>query len=160
MHRIIEDHLEDVLSGTLPAGHQVYVHLKECGDCREFTSAMQAQNDLFHAFRTTTEAEPQAGFYARVLERIELQRPISIWALFTESVFGRNLATASLAVAMAMALYMVTSEQQEAPSSFATHSAVEMDPLYPGAGFTNDVMGANASNSGAVLMSLVSYQGQ
>ncbi len=159
MHRIIEDHLEEVLSGTLPSGHQVYAHLKECGDCREITEAMQAQNDLFHAFRSTTEVEPHAGFYARVLERIEMQRPISIWALFTNTVIGRNLATASLAVAMVMGAYMVTSEQED-PRLFAAQSAVEMDPLYPGAGFTNEVMNANASNSGAVLMSLVSYQGR
>jgi predicted anti-sigma-YlaC factor YlaD len=159
MHRIIEDHLEDVLSGTLPAGHQVNVHLRECGDCRQITEAMQAQNDLFHAFRSTTEVEPHAGFYARVLERIEMQRPVSIWALFTNTMVGRNLATASLAVAMMMGMYMVSSEQ-EAPGQFVAQSAVEMDPLYPGAGFTSEVMGANASNSGAVLMSLVSYQGR
>jgi hypothetical protein len=159
MHRIIQDHLEEVLSGTLPAGHQVNVHLKDCGDCREVTEAMRAQNDLLHAFRSTTEVEPRAGFYARVLERIELQRPVSIWALFTNTMIGRNLATASLAFAMVMGVYMVSAEQ-EAPDVFAAQKAVEMDPLYPGAGFTSEVMGATASNSGAVLMSLVSYQGR
>jgi len=157
MHRIIEDHLEDVLSGTLPNGHQVFVHLKECGECREVTDAMRAQNELFHAFRTTSDAEPHAGFYARVLERIEMQRPVSIWALFTESVFGRRLATASLAVAMLMGLYVVSTDQQDR-GVFVAQSAIEMDPLYPAAGFTSEVMEANASDSGAVLMSLVSYQ--
>lgn len=159
MHRITQDHLEEVLSGTLPADHQVYAHLKECGDCREITEGMQAQNDLFHAFRSTTDVEPHAGFYARVLERIELQRPVSIWALFANTMIGRNLATASLAVAMLMGMFMVSSEQ-EAPASFVAQNAVEMDPLYPGAGFTSEVMDADASNSGAVLMSLVSYQGR
>jgi hypothetical protein len=133
------------------------VHLKECGDCREVTEGMQAQNDLFHAFRSTAEAEPHAGFYARVLERIEMQRPVSIWALFANTMIGRNLAAASLAVAMLMGLFMVSSEQ-EAPTTFVAQNAIEMDPLYPGAGFANDVMDADASNSGAVLMSLVSYQ--
>jgi hypothetical protein len=58
---------------------------------------------------------------------------------------------------MLMGMFMVSAEQ-EAPGVFVAQSAVEMDPLYPGAGFTSEVMGANASNSGAVLMSLVSYQ--
>jgi hypothetical protein len=156
MHRIIEDHLEDVLSGTLPAGHQVSVHLKDCGPCREETSAMRAHNELLRGFKSP-DVEPRAGFYARVLERIELQRPISIWALFTESLWGRRLATASLAAAMFLGAYLVSSEQVE-PNLFATRGAVEMDPLFPSAGFTNAVMTADASDSGAVLMSLVSYQ--
>jgi predicted anti-sigma-YlaC factor YlaD len=157
MHRIIEDHLEDVLSGALPAGHQVSVHLRECGECREETSAMREHSALLRAFKPQAELEPRAGFYARVLERIELQRPVSIWALFTESVFGRRLATASLAFAMVLGLYVVSSEREE-QEAFVAQTAVEMDPLYPGAGFTNTVMTADASDSGAVLMSLVSYQ--
>ena len=157
MHRIIEGHLEDVLSGALPAGHQVSVHLKECGECREETNAMRAQSEMLHAFKAPADFEPRAGFYARVLERIELSRPVSIWALFTDSVFGRRLAMASLAAAMFLGVYVVSSEQVE-PGVFVAKSAVEMDPLYPAAGFTNAVMTANASDSGAVLMSLVSYQ--
>ena len=156
MHRIIQDHLEDVLSGTVRAGHQVSVHLKECGECREETDAMRAQNELLHAWKVE-DAEPRPGFYARVLERIDMQRPVSIWALFTDSLIGRRLATASLAFAMLMGMYVVSSEQQAA-GVFVAQNAVEMDPLYPTAGFTNEVMGTNASNSGAVLMSLVSYQ--
>ncbi len=157
MHRLIQDHLEEVLSGTVPAGHQVSVHLKECGECREETAAMRAQNELLHAWKSLDDAEPRPGFYARVLERIEMQRPVSIWALFTDSLIGRRLATASLAFAMLMGMYLVSSEQVE-PNVFVAQSAVEMDPLYPTAGFTSEVMGADASNSGAVLMSLVSYQ--
>lgn len=158
MHRIIEDHLEDVLSGTLPAGHQASVHLKECGPCREETGLMRAHSELLHAFKTP-EVEPRAGFYARVLDRIELQRPVSIWALFTESLLGRRLATASLAAAMFLGVYIVSSEPAE-PGLFAARNAVErgaveMDPLFPDAGF---VMTPDASDSGSVLMSLVSYQ--
>lgn len=156
MHRIVEDHLEDVLSGALPAGHQVSAHLKECGPCREETQAMRAHGELLRGFQAP-EAEPRAGFYARVLERIELQRPVSIWALFTESMLGRRVAIASMAAAMFLGVFILSSEQVE-QSAFVAHNTVEMDPLFPGAGFTNAVMTANASDSGAVLMSLVSYQ--
>jgi hypothetical protein len=157
MHRIIQDHLEEVLASTLPAGHQVLVHLKDCGECREETAAMRAQNELLHAWKIVDESEPRPGFYARVLERIELQRPVSIWALFTDSLFGRRLAMASLAVALLMGVYVVSAEQDDA-DIVAQNAAVEMDPLYPSAGFAREVMSANASNSGAVFISLVSYQ--
>jgi hypothetical protein len=115
---------------------------------------MRAHNELLRGFRAP-EAEPRAGFYARVLERIELQRPVSIWALFTESLWGRRLAVASLAAAMFLSVYVVSSEQVE-QNVFAAQRAVEMDPLFPSAGFT--VMTTDASDSSAVLMNLVSYQ--
>jgi predicted anti-sigma-YlaC factor YlaD len=154
---LIREHLEDVLAGTLPANDRVSVHLKECEECRDEVDGMRTQNQVLRSFKAGADFEPRAGFYARVLERIELQRPISIWALFTDSVFGRRLATASLSMAMLMGLYMVSTEQQE-QSMFAAQSAVEMDPLYPSAGFAASVMDANASDNGAVLLSLVSYR--
>lgn len=156
MHRVVEDRLEEVLAGTLPAGDEAFAHLRACAECREETDGMRAQNALLRAFRVAEEAEPRPGFYARVLERIELQRPVSIWALFTDSVFGRHLATASLGLALLTGVYAVTAEP--AVEFTARNQAVEMDPLYPSAGFAREVMASNSGNSGAVFMSLVSYQ--
>lgn len=158
MHRVVEDRLEEVLAGKLPAGHEVFAHLKACAECREETDGMLAQNELLRAFRVSefTDAEPRPGFYARVLERIEAQRPVSIWALFTDSVFGRRLATASLGLALLTGVYAISSEQT--PEFTASNEQVEMDPLYPSAGFAQEVMASNSANSGAVFMSLVSYQ--
>jgi hypothetical protein len=155
MHRLIEDHLEDVLAGTLPAGHPAMTHLRACDECRDESGAMQAQSNLFQAFRFAETDEPRAGFYARVLECIETQRPVSIWALFTDSVLGRRLATASLALAMATGAVLFSMERIE-PAMVA---AVELDPLYPSTGgFANEVMAENAADNGAVFLSLASYR--
>ncbi|MEO8096320.1 MAG: hypothetical protein ABI811_01355 [Acidobacteriota bacterium] len=171
MHRLIQDHLEEVLSGAkIPDGHPLAIelegHLKACQECREETAAMRAQSAVLREWNAAKEeVEPRPGFYARVLERIEAQRPVSIWALFTDSLFGRRLAVASLAVAMFMGAYVVSSEQGPNEQLSANAGVVEMDPLYPSAGFTDEVMSASAfrggaSNNDAVFVSLVTYQGR
>jgi predicted anti-sigma-YlaC factor YlaD len=145
-----------VLDQSLPAGHPVAAHLAACTECREEVDAMLVQNELLRSWTLTgdvPEAEPRPGFYARVLEKIEAQRPVSIWALFTESLVGRRLATASLAMALVMGAFVVAGESGGTPQA-----AQQMDPLYPGT-FASEVMTANASGNGAVFASLVSYQG-
>lgn len=162
MHRLTQDHLEEVLAGKLSAGHQVTAHLKGCHECSDEVDAMRLQNALLHSWSVPAadEIEPAPGFYARVLERIEATRPISIWTLFGESFVGRHLITASLAMAVFTVGFAVVSEQS-APQAFLAQSvSVQMDPLYPSAGFASDAMGSADANNGAVLMSLVSYQGR
>ena len=160
MHRLTQDHLEEVLAGKLTAGHQVTAHLKTCHECRDEVDAMRLHNDLLQTWRmpAAVEIEPAPGFYARVLERIEATRPISIWTLFGESFVGRHLITASLAMAVLTVGFAVASEQAM-PQAFLTQSAsVQMDPLFPSAGFASDVVTSGDANNSAVLMSLVSYQ--
>lgn len=156
MHRLIQDHLEELLAETsLPLNHPASAHLRDCNECREVIEAMQAQNELLRAWSVASdsEVEPRPGFYARVLEQIGTQRPVSIWTLFTESLIGRRLATASVAAALALGLFVVGTEQGVTEEARATE---QLDPLYPAAGFT-DLMAAN-NTSGAVFMNLVSYK--
>jgi hypothetical protein len=159
MHRVTQDYLEELLDGVLPENHQVYAHLKQCIECTDEVEAMRLQNDMLRAWSFNAadvpegiDIEPRPGFYARVLDRIEAQRPTSIWTLFSESLFGRRLATASLAFALVMAASVFT---QETYSS--EQASVEMDPLYPSSGIAQAM---NAADNGSVLMSLVSYRGQ
>lgn len=163
MHRLTQDHLEEVLAGSLPAGHQVIAHLKGCPECSDEVDAMRLHNEMLRTWSLPAEAseiEPAPGFYARVLERIEAQRPISIWAMFAESFIGRQMLTASLAMAVVTVGFAVMAEQT-VPQEFAARAAsAEMDPLYPSAGFAKDVMAQSNADNGAVLMSLVSYQGR
>jgi hypothetical protein len=113
MHRVIQDHLEQVLnesSENSPAA----VHLAECVACREEVAAMRRQAAMFGVLRGGEES-PRPGFYARVMERIEAQRPIDIWQLFFDSAFGRRLAVASVALAVFFAVYLVSSERLDQP---------------------------------------------
>jgi predicted anti-sigma-YlaC factor YlaD len=74
MHREIRDHIEDVLTGSQPE------HLAGCEECRGEIQGMQEQTALLRKLRAPESfvAEPRAGFYARVMERIEAEGPISI----------------------------------------------------------------------------------
>jgi hypothetical protein len=156
MHRLIQDHLEEVLRETdgERVNHPVAAHLASCEECREEVAAMRLHASMLRALRApqsnsgtnflgnsplNDEIAPRPGFYARVMERIEAQRPIDIWQLFSESVFGRRIAVASMALAFLFSIYLVSSER------FTT---------LPSGG--QDV----PSDQAGVLVSLVTYQEQ
>jgi anti-sigma-K factor RskA len=107
MHREIQNHIEDVLAGSKPE------HLSQCEECRTEVRGMQEQTALIRELRAPEgfADEPRPGFYARVMERIEAEGPISIWNLFIESAFGRRIAVASLVLALLVGVYLVTSER-------------------------------------------------
>src|SRR5580698_7598976 len=113
MHREIYKHLEDVLSGTPP--DLAARHLKECAACREEVGAMRGQAILVRRLKPSSDLEPRAGFYARVLERIEAEGPVSIWNIFVESAFGKRIALASLALALLLGVYLVSIERSADP---------------------------------------------
>jgi predicted anti-sigma-YlaC factor YlaD len=110
MHRVIQEHLEEVLAEATPA--PAAAHLAECSECREEIAGMRQQASALRAFRLDEDAvAPRPGFYARVMERIEAQRPISIWQLFFDSAFGRRVAMASMGLALFFGVYLISSER-------------------------------------------------
>jgi len=110
MHGSIRDELENLLEGKADAS-EVKQHLASCGACATEVAAMQDQNNLFRSLQAGDEAEPRAGFYARVLQRIEEQTKDSIWAVFIYSPFGKRLALASLSAAVLLGSYVVAEEK-------------------------------------------------
>jgi hypothetical protein len=117
MHRLIQDHLEEVLAESNPNGSgPAAPHLAECAECRDEVSALRHHAAMLRLLRAPVSANddtlaPRPGFYARVMERIEAQRPIDIWQLFSDSAFGRRLAVASVALVLVFSLYLVSSER-------------------------------------------------
>jgi hypothetical protein len=154
MHRLIRDHLEQVLAE--PAIHKPEdAHIDACEECRGEIDAMREQASMLRELRC--EAEPRAGFYARVMERIELQSPVSIWNVFSESAFGRRLAVASMALALLLSVYLVASEplHSHAPGARGRIQILIGD----------DQPGLESSSAGlpdrdAVLVNLVTYREQ
>jgi hypothetical protein len=105
MHQPMQDGLEDYLSGKAAPERlrAFHAHLAECAECRGMVGAFEIHSRMMQALRPPEPGEagglqPGAGFYARVMERIENQQGFSIWSLFLEPVFGKRLALASLAV--------------------------------------------------------------
>jgi hypothetical protein len=109
------------------------------------------------------EVEPRPGFYARVMERIEAQTPGSVYELFFDSVFGRRLAMASLALALLLGVYVISSEQMASPQAAGSGSpqvtlvsdqALEMPQDFP------PMLVTGTPDQGAVLLNLVTYREQ
>jgi len=176
MHRIIRDHLEQVLAGPGSAPeHPAGKHLVECEECRDAVAVMRAQAAMLRQWRPPMEAaemEPRPGFYARVLERIESQTPASVFTLFFDSAFGRRIAMASLALALLLGVYVISSEQMADPQVAAVDSlpqvtlvsdqVSDMPQDFPGV--LNDYRQprpvTNAPDQDAVLVNLVTYREQ
>jgi predicted anti-sigma-YlaC factor YlaD len=160
MHEPVQAHLEDFLSrkGTVP--DSVADHLASCSKCRSEVNAMEAQIPMLRSLRSPDGAEPRAGLYARVIERIESQRPLSIWTAFLEPAFGPRLAIASAVLAIIMGIFLVSGEPTApapmpiAPDSVASAVAEREDaaPAFTGAA-ADDQQVRNA-----VFVSLATYR--
>jgi hypothetical protein len=116
---------------------------------------MREHSVLLRDFAVPAEMDPHPGFYARVWDRIEAQRPVSIWNLFTESMWGRRLAAASLSLALLMGAYMISTERGMQGSFATSEQLLSGDSL-----ITESLTVAANSNPNAVFMDLVSYQGR
>lgn len=104
MHQPIRDHLEDYLRGqATPEGFRA--HLESCEDCASEILGLKQQSQTLRSL-ANPEIEPRAGFYARVMERIESQRT-SVWSLFLERKLGLRIAVASAAMALLLGAYLV-----------------------------------------------------
>jgi hypothetical protein len=127
MHESIRDSLEEYLKG--PAGRiprEFHTHIDGCEDCASELRLLETQAEMLRSLRASREVEPRAGFYGRVMERIDEQRRGSIWAVFLEPTFGRRLAWTAAALVLGLGTYLVTVELAEpqiaqAPSSVATN---------------------------------------
>jgi hypothetical protein len=149
MHRQVRDKIEDILAG---GGVTDARHLHECAECRDTIEAMRDQQRLLRSLRPAEEAEPRAGFYARVIERIEAQGPASIWNLFFDSPAGRGLAMASMVLALSVGVYLVSSERGADPLQGAARR--EITAPDPGGMLTG------SPDRDAVLVNLVTYREQ
>ena len=104
MHELIRDRLEGILEGERDGA--VNAHLEACRECRETVSGMTGQAHMLSLLRAPEQVEPVAGFYGRVIERIEAQVRPSIWDILLEPAFGRRLVYASLTMVLLMGTYL------------------------------------------------------
>ena len=177
MHRIIRDHLEQVLAGPGSAPeHPAGKHLAECEECRDAVAGMRSQAAMLRQWRTprveAAEMEPRPGFYARVLERIEAQTPISVFTLFFDSLFARRIAMASLALALLLGVYVISSEQMADPQVASVDGVPQVMLVSDHvSGMPQDLPGVlndsgqpmlvtSAPDQDAVLVNLVTYREQ
>ena len=157
MHEPVKVSVEDYLAGSDTLPREFTAHLLACEACRQEVAELKAQAALLRLLKAPAEIDPRAGFYARVIERIEAQRQSSIWSIFLEPAFGRRLAVASAVLAMLMGVYLVSSEpgaQHVTPRELGAQTIVLSGEDEPG-----PVLGAGQEQDrGAVLVNLATYQ--
>ena len=111
MHEPIKDNLEEYLNGCREkVPQEFHAHLRACEGCASELKLLEMHSGMLRALRHGEELDPRAGFYGRVIERIEDQSRSSIWSVFLEPRFGRRLAVASAALILLLATYLVTTE--------------------------------------------------
>lgn len=117
MDRRIETHLEAYLQGSLdPRSRSDFeAALAESdAETRGMVRQIERHSRLLRgALRPAEEVEPAAGFYARVMDRIEAQRGNSIWSILLEPLFFRRLAYATAALLLLLTVTFATAGPDE-----------------------------------------------
>jgi predicted anti-sigma-YlaC factor YlaD len=115
MHGDIGDRLEELLTAdsSIVNDERLGSHLSSCPDCVRELQEMRVQARAVRALRVPEEVEPNPGFYARVLQRIEEERKDCIWAAFLSSSFSKRIAYASLTLAVVFGSYVVAHEERD-----------------------------------------------
>ncbi len=111
MHQPMMEGLEAYLSGQPNAEFEQ--HMAGCAECRQIAESIAEQTKLVRLLRSPIEladAELAPDFYSRVMERIDAQRPVSIWESFLEPLFARRLVYASLALLVILSGIFITAE--------------------------------------------------
>jgi len=114
MHQPIRDNLEEYLKGsTRRIPQEFHAHLDTCEDCADELRQFQGQAEMLRLLQPDGDLDPRAGFYARVMDRVEQEGRSSIWSALLQPNFGRRLAMASAVLVVLMGTYFVTSETSE-----------------------------------------------
>lgn len=114
MHDPIRENLEDHLRGSanrIP--QEFHAHLDGCEDCATELRLYELQSEIMRSLRPEGEIEPKAGFYARVMDRIESEGRSSIWSVLLQPAVGRRMAVASAALVVLLGTYFVATELNE-----------------------------------------------
>lgn len=117
MHEPVRSQLEEILQGRMAPGvrEAVRAHLAACAECAAEVRELQMFSGIVRSLRVADPPELSAGFYARVMQRVEAQGRPSFWSLLLDPVFGRRLvyATGAMFLLMASFLLATTGETPE-----------------------------------------------
>ena len=159
MHQTIRDNLEDYLKGCAQQVPQAFhAHLAACEECASELRLLETQANMLRSLRSVSDLGPSAGFYARVMERIEEQERGSMWSVFLQPRFGRRLAIASATLVVLLGTYLFTTEAGD-PSVVLAPPAVATGTVNVPAPETGNVQDSlqQQRQRDAVLVDLASF---
>ncbi|MCS7314899.1 MAG: hypothetical protein RMI94_05655 [Bryobacterales bacterium] len=149
MHELIRERLEELLSGAPQPESGLEQHLVTCTECRDELAAFRQQSALLKTLRCAEALSPAPGFYARVWERIQLQRSASVWNALLDPGFAWRLALGSLAALLLMGAFVAMNEKAP-PAPAVTAIVVDEQPQELGLDPERD--------RDAVLVTLATYR--
>jgi anti-sigma factor RsiW len=123
MHRIVEQELENYLSGRV--GRELASHLSSCEECRVEVAEMQTLSGLFGDLRAAEPVAVPLGFSNRVMLNVKERKSKTFWGIFAvDPGFTRKLALASLLCLAACGGYLATQPVDSVAPSDHTPEAV------------------------------------
>lgn len=133
MHGAIRNRLEDLLANEHVAdGTQITDHLASCNECRVELDAMTEQSKFLRLLRPPEPVEPAAGFYARVMQRIEESARISIWAALAYSRASSRIVYVTLTLALVLGGYVIASETRDGDLTTGPNLVAHVDATVTG----------------------------
>lgn len=153
MQQPFRERLEDYLSGMNERDrHEWEALLAADPAARREVDQMRRHAEMLRELRAPEEVDPAPGFYARVMDCIESQRPVSVWEVFLQPMFARRLAYISLALVLILGVWITSAEMQ--PEFFANAPEVILSerPVSPDLGIDQQ------RDRNVVLTNLASYQ--
>lgn len=156
MHDIVRDNLEEYLrlNGGSQGSAEVERHLSTCPECREAVGHMRATSEILAVLRAPEELEPNPGFYARVISRIEAERKPSVWSLLVDPVFGKRLVYAAMTLVVVLGTYLVSTENNNTDLNIASAPEVILSDRDAAPALTADTQ----RDRDAILVNLATYK--
>lgn len=162
--QFVENNLEAYLSGSLDAAGQAEFQralTASDAETRALIERMTRQSRLIQAALRPPSAQldPGAGFYARVMDRIESQRAVSpFWSALLEPLFFRRLVMASATLLLLLGFTLFTG----GPDDIAVAADADQAPHVIMAGEPEPLLVTTPASTGAgrdvVLGDLTTYQ--
>lgn len=163
MHQAVRDNLEEYLRGVggkfaRAVPPEMEAHLDSCRACAEELNELERHSLAVRSLRAPELREPRAGFYVRVMQRIDEARAAnSVWAAFLDPTFARGLVYATVALVLLFGTYLVSTEPRD-PALTPAPIAVQT-PVHDAVATADDDLdnGTTAQERDAVLVDLASY---
>lgn len=117
MHKPVRENLEEYLKGrggnfTRRIPSEMEAHLGSCAECTGELREFEEHAAALRSFRAPSGMEPRAGFYARVMQRIDEARAANcVWTAFLDPVFGKRIMYAAATLALLLGAYLVSTER-------------------------------------------------
>lgn len=150
MHDPVREGLESMLAGS--PDPSLLRHLDECTECRDAVQHLQSASSAIRALKPPADLEPAAGFYARVMDRIDAQRSTSIWNVFLEPFFAKRLVAASAVLTIILSIFLFTSPKDDLNAG-AAPEAILAEQVHPPASEAG-----SEQDRDTVLVQLTTYQ--